>query len=226
MRNSTIDREIHYYYDEPSGIVTMMHGWGSLPGSFSGWHYISYYPKFYQALTSGFNSFSMSTHFPTGLNVNIELTTTDTGASYIANFFPMNPVNVSLPLGVPFAYFDQLITNYSLISGNITMTITLPPSIILSSVVFLFYAYNMSGTNQWDAAPNEFYRYSVTYNYIANSITIEMPADAFANGIISAMAYISEEFPAEIPGYDLFLISLFIVIVSSITIKIRRKKIK
>ena len=62
----------------------------------------------------------------------------------------MNPVDEPLPLGTAFAFFDQLTTNYSLISGNITMTIILPSTIDLTSVGFLFYAYNMSGTEQWD----------------------------------------------------------------------------
>ena len=81
----------------------------------------------------------------------------------------------------------------------------------------------MSGTEEWDPAPPEFYIDSVTYNFAANSIILEMPTFPF--GLISAMGYIdSEDLPPEIPGYDLFLMSLMIVIVSSLLIKKIRKK--
>jgi hypothetical protein len=137
----------------------------------------------------------------------------------------MNPVNVSLPAGTPIAFFDQLFANYTLITNNITMTIILPPSIDLDEMVFLFYAFNMSGTLEWDAAPPEFYTNSVTYLNATNTIIIEMEPFMFSKGILSAMAYISiEDLVAEIPGYDLFLMSLMVVIVSSLIIKKIRKK--
>jgi hypothetical protein len=223
LRNSTLDRELNFYFDETSGRVSMMYGWANQPVPGSEWTYLSYYPKFYQALTPGTNFFTASTHFPSGLSIQIELEALDWGSAYISNYFPFNPVNVSLPEGEPIAFFDQLFTNYSLINGNINMTVTLPSSIDLASVVFLFYAYNMSGTNEWDSAPPEFYNQSVSYNYAANSIIIEMPA--WPMGIVSAMAYISEDFPPEIPGYDLFLISLMLVVISTVLIKIKKKKL-
>ncbi|MFW9820441.1 MAG: hypothetical protein ACFFE5_12590 [Candidatus Thorarchaeota archaeon] len=223
MRNTTLDRELHFYFDETSGRVTMMDGWANQPVPGSEWSYLSYYPKFYQALTPGTNSFTMSSHFPSDITVNIELETLDWGAALVSNYFPINPVNVSLPQGQPFAYFDMLFTNYSLINGNVTMTITVSPSIDLASVLFFFYAYNLSGTNEWDAAPPEFYTQSVSYDYATNSIKIKMPA--WQMGIISAMAYFSEEFPPEIPGYDLFLISLMIIMISAVIIKVKRKKL-
>jgi hypothetical protein len=223
MRNTTLDRELDFYFDETSGRVTMMEGWANQPVPGSEWSYLSYYPKFYQALTLGTNVFTMSSHFPSDITVSVELETSDWGAALISNYFPANPVNVSLPQGQPFAYFDMLFTNYSLINGNITMTITVSPAIDLATVLFFFYAYNMSGTNEWDAAPLEFYNNSVTYNYATNSIIIEMPA--WQMGIISAMAYFSEEFPPEIPGYDIFLISMMIIVVSAFIIKHKRRKV-
>lgn len=155
----------------------------------------------------------------------IEMDVSNWGAALISNFFPMNPVNESLPQGVAFAFFDQLLINHTLVTGNITMTITLPTSIVLNSVLFIFYAFNMSGTLKWDAAPPEFYQYGVSYNYLTNSITIEMPAYFLANGIISAMAYFSEEFPPEIPGYDIFLISMLLIITSAVLLKTKRKRL-
>ncbi|MFW9902160.1 MAG: hypothetical protein ACFFDY_12920, partial [Candidatus Thorarchaeota archaeon] len=128
-----------------------------------------------------------------------------------------------LPLGTAFAFFDQLMINYSAIVGNVTMTMIIPSSIDLSTVGFFFYAYNMSGTEQWDPAPPEFYATSVIYNLVANTITIQMPTFPF--GLISAMAYLdSEDLPPEIPGYDLFFLSLAIITVSAILVKKIHKK--
>lgn len=45
LRNSTLDKEMHYYFDETSGLVTMMYGWGKIPVPGAEWTYMSYYPK-------------------------------------------------------------------------------------------------------------------------------------------------------------------------------------
>jgi hypothetical protein len=169
------------------------------------------------------NTFATSTNFPSGVTVTLEMNVNNTGAAYISTFFPMNPLDEPLPLGTAFAFFDQLMINYSLIISNITMTINLPTSIDLATIRFLFYAYNMSGTEEWDSPPPEFYIDSVTYNLATNSITIEMPTFPF--GLISAMAYIdTTDLPPEIPGYNIFLISLLIIITSGIVVKKIRKK--
>ncbi|MHA2182412.1 MAG: Loki-CTERM sorting domain-containing protein, partial [Promethearchaeota archaeon] len=228
LRNTTIDRELNFHFDETSGRVNMMYGWSKVPGPGSEWNYMSTYPKFYKPLNVGPNSFTTNTDFPTtGLSVSIdvEVGPTGTGAAFIYNYFPMNPVNVSLPAGTPIAFFDQLYANYTLITNNITMTIVLPPSIDLDEMVFLFYAFNMSGALEWDAAPPEFYANSVTYLNATNTIIIELEPFMFSRGIMSAMAYISlEDLGGEIPGYDLFLMSLMIIVVSSLIIKKVRKK--
>jgi len=223
LRNTTLNRELHFYFDEISGRMTMMYGWTKMPFPGSEWSYMSVYPKFYQALHSGTNTFTVSSYFPSGITVTIEMDVIGSDSAYISTFFPMNPVDEPLPLGTYFAFFDQLLINYSSIIGNVTMTITLPSSIDLSSVVFLFYAYNMSGTEEWDPAPPEFYLTSVTYNFATNSIIIEMPTFPF--GLISAMGYIdTEDLPPEIPGFNIFLISLMIVVISGIVIKKLHKK--
>lgn len=223
LRNTTVNRELNFQFDETSGEVTMMHGWSKMPFPGSEWSYMSVYPKFYHPLHVGTNTFAVSTNFPSGATVTIEMTLTGSGAAYVSTFFPMNPVDEPLPVGTAFAFFDQLMVNHTLIYGNITMTITLPPSIDLSTVGFFFFAYNMSGTEEWDSPPPEFYIDSVTYNFAANSIEIEM--QSFPFGLISAMAFIdSEDLPPEIPGYDLFLMSLLIIMVSGILVKKIRKK--
>jgi len=229
LRNSTLDRELNLYFDETSGRVTMMYGWVRQPIPGSDWNYMSIYPKFYEALTPGvLNHIVFDTDFPSGITVSMDVDVgpTGAGAALIYNYFTMNPVNVSLPNGTAMAYFDQLFAHHSLISGNITMTITLPTSIDLSEMIFFFYAFNMSGTLEWDSPPPEFYIDSVTYNFLTNTITLEMPA--WDRSIISAMAYFPiEDIPdtvEEIPGYNIFFISLLIIISSGIVIRKVRKK--
>ncbi len=224
LRNTTVNRELNYYFDETSGKMTMMHGWAKMPIPGEDWTYMSIYPKSYQALHSGTNVFSVSTNFPTGLVVNIEVEVSGSNSAYISTFFPMNPVDEDLPLGEAFAFFDQLMINHSAIIGNVTMTMILPSSIDLSTVGFFFYAYNMSGTEEWDPAPPEFYATSVIYNFATNTITIQMPTFPF--GLISAMAYLdSEDLPPEIPGYDLFLISMLVIMISGLLIRKFHKKV-
>jgi hypothetical protein len=231
LRNSTLDRELNFYFDETSGQVKMMYGWTNMGGPGSDWSYMSIYPKFSHALNPGPNSFTLSSDFPSGITitVDVEIGPTGTGAALIYNYFPMNPVNVSLPNGTAIAYFDQLFTNYTLISSNVTMTITLPTSIDVSTMVVFFYAFNMSGMNDWSEAPPDFYANYVTINAGTNSIIIKMEPFMFNKGIISAMAYMTgeegeEEIIEEIPGYNLYLISFLIIIASALLIRKIRKK--
>jgi len=227
LRNTTMNRDLNFHFDEASGKVIMMHGWNKNPGPVSDWNYMSIYPKFHEALTPGLNSFTLSTDFPTGLAVDMDVNIppTSPGAALIYNYFDKNPVNVPLPLGTPLAYVDQLIANYNAISGNITMTITLPNSIDINKMVFYFYAYNMSGSYEWDAAPSEFYVDNVVFNNDTNQIIIQMNSSWYSKGILSAMAYQTiEDAISEIPGYDLFFMSLLMIIVSSLIIKKVRKK--
>ncbi len=166
----------------------------------------------------------MNSDFITDMTVTVELDVSIGGATpeYIYNFLSMNPVNVSLPEGTPLAYFDQLITHYALIDGNITMTMTLPSSIDLNNIELRFYAYNMSGTLEWDEVPPDFY-VTIIYNYSTNSFTIETPAWPW--GVISAISYISvgaEEEPI-IPGYNVLIFIIGIIIISALIIKRKRK---
>jgi hypothetical protein len=227
LRNNTLDRELNFYFDETSGRVTMMYGWNADPINVTDWRYMSIYPKFYQTLNPGPNSFTLSTDFPTGVTVDmiVNVGGAGAGAALIYNQFSMNPVGVPIPNGTASTYFDLLFTDHSLISGNITMTIHIPSSIDISRDIFYFYAFNMSGTEEWDSPPPEFYLNSVTYNFVQNTITINM--EPWDRGVLSVMAFMSveEALPEEIPGYDLFLLSLMIIIVSGLVIrKVRRKK--
>jgi hypothetical protein len=227
LRNTTLNRELNFHFDETSGKVTMMYGWANTPGPGSEWRYISTFPKFHRALPPGSHSFTLNTDFPSGItvDVDVDIGATSAGAALIYNYFSMNPVNESLPEGTALAYFDQLFANYTAISGNVTMTIHLPSSIDIDEMILFFYAFNMSGTHQWDPAPPDFYADYVTFDNATNSIIIKMEPFMFNKGILSVLAYVTiEEVLNEIPGYDLFMISLMMIIVSSLIVKKIRKK--
>ncbi|MFX1278430.1 MAG: hypothetical protein ACFFA3_03385 [Promethearchaeota archaeon] len=226
LRNNTMDRELHLYFDETTGRVEMMYGWNADPISVSDWRYISIYPKFYEALAPGTNSFTLNTDFSNGVTVDVEVEVGPAagGTGFIYNQFIHNPVEVSVPNGTVTNYFDFLIEDSSVIVGNITMIIHLPSDVDLKNDLFFFYAFNMSGTEEWDSPPPEFYLYQVTYNFAQNTITIVL--EPFNDPIMSCMAFIDIEadLPEEIPGFDLFLISMLIVIISGVLVKKVRKK--
>ncbi len=229
LRNTTLSRELNFYFDSISGRVTMMSGWVNTPGPGSEWSYMSLYPKFYRSLAPGTHSFTVTNDFPTGITVQVDLEVGPVGAGveYLYNFFPanLNPVNISLPNGTIIAYFDQLFTHFGTIAGNITMTLTLPSSINVTNIIPLFYAYNMSGSLDWSGAPSSFYDESVILDAATNSIILHMNKTMFSKGIISGLSYVLiEEVLQEIPGYDIFLMSFLVIIVSALIIRKRRKK--
>ncbi len=228
MRNSTEDRSLHFMFDEASGRIEMIYGWSKQPIPGEDWSYMSLYYKHYQSLSTGANAITLNDGFSTGVTVNIQVDVAVGGpsAALIYNYFPMNPTNVSITNGTAIVYFDQLFENYGLITGNITMTITLPSSIDVDDIIAIFGAFNMSGTNQWDEAPPEFYDY-VIYDSATNSITIE--TGVWDTSVISMMAYVlrsatTTEPSDDIPGYDLFMISLMIIIISGLFVRKMRKK--
>ena len=190
LRNSTLDRELHFYFNETSGRITMMNGWSIVPIPGEEWTYGSTYLKHYQALAPGVNAFTLNDAFSTGviIEMTIEIGGIGTGAALLYNYFPMNPVNVSIPSGTPIGYFDQLIANYSLVVGNITMTMTLPLSLDLNDIDLVFASYNMSGTLDWSEATPDFYD-TLIYDYSNNSVTIETTPWGDIS-MISVMAYV------------------------------------
>ena len=167
----------------------MMYGWANMPGPGTGWNYMSIYPKFYEAFGFGTHSFQMESDFITDIIGTVEFNVTIGGpdVEYIYNFLSMNPVNVSVPKGTALAYFDQLIINYGLITSNITMTITFPSSIDLLENDIFFFAFNMSGSEEWDEAPQELYD-AIVYNYTTNSLSLETTTWGPVS-IFSAMSY-------------------------------------
>jgi hypothetical protein len=203
----------------------MMHGWANMPGSGSEWNYMTIYPKFNTSLTPGtVNEFTLQSDFTLDITVEVTLNVS-IGAptpEYIYNVIPFNPINITLPNGTALIFFDQLITNYGLIEGNITLIITFPLSIDLSQTELFFFAFNASGTDQWDQPPPEFYD-NIIYNYTANSITLEIEPWG-PQSVISAFAYIDLSQLPGIPGYEPIMILGFTMIgVLSLVIIMRKR---
>lgn len=226
LRNSTLNRALTFNFDPTSGRIIMMHGWMNTPIPGSEWTYASMYPKFNEALSTGINQFTLQSDFMLDITVDIELNVSIGGPTpqYIYSVIPFNPVNITLPNGTALVFFDQLITNYGLIDGNITFTITFPSSIDLSQTKLFFFAFNMSGTNQWDSPPPEFYD-AIIYDYGSNSIIFEVEPWG-PNGMISAFAYIDLSQVPGIPGYEPIFIFGFIIVAILSIITITRKRIK
>jgi hypothetical protein len=165
MQNTTLGRYFYYHFDVPTGRMIMMHGWTRTPLPGSEWNFMSIYTKKVETLSTGNNQFSLESDFTVDINVDVELDViAGPTPQYIYSVIPYNPINASLPNGIGLIFFDQLITNYGQVDGNITIIIAFA-SIFLSQVELFFFAFNMSGTNGWDQAPPEFYD-TIVYDYI------------------------------------------------------------
>ncbi|MFX0076104.1 MAG: hypothetical protein ACFE96_11715 [Candidatus Hermodarchaeota archaeon] len=223
LRNSTEDKSLYYHFDIPTGRVIMMHGWAKAPVPGSEWTFISSYTKKVETLSAGTNSFALESDFSLDISVNVEMNVTaGPTAEYIYSVFPYNPVNISLPNGTALVFFDQLITNYGQIDGNITFTIIFPSTIDLSQTELFFFAYNVSGSEEWNIVPPEFYD-RIIYDFDANSITF--PTEAWGpRGMISAFAYIDTSQVSYIPGYEPILVLGFSAIAILGIVSIYRKK--
>ncbi|MFW9829762.1 MAG: Loki-CTERM sorting domain-containing protein [Candidatus Thorarchaeota archaeon] len=222
LKNSTLDRSLYYYFDGASGRATMIYGWTTQPIPGSEWSYMSIYPKFYRTCPAGSNLFQLQSYFPMDITVNLAFNVTPLSpdVEYIYSMLPYNPINETLPEGTALVYFDQLTTNYIYIDGNLSMTITLPSSIDLSSITLYFFAWNITGTEEWIQPPPEFYD-SIIYDYSSNSFTIQTPSWG-SSSIISAISYTGGE---AIPGYNPIFLLIGMIGISSIFL-IKRKRSK
>lgn len=224
LHNSTEDKTLYYHFDVPTGRVIMMHGWARAPVPGSEWTFISSYTKKVETLSTGSNVFALESDFSLDISVVVEMDVLAGPTSeYIYSVLPFNPVNISLPNGTALVFFDQLITNYGQIDGNITFTIVFPSTVDLRQTELFFFAYNVSGLEQWNLAPPEFLD-KIVYDYDANSITFEVEAWG-PKGMISAFAYIDTSQVSEIPGYEPILVFGFSAIAILGIVSIYRKKI-
>ncbi|MBY9006266.1 MAG: hypothetical protein KGD63_05875 [Candidatus Lokiarchaeota archaeon] len=226
MRNTTLNKELHFHFDEISGKTLMMYGWATQPAPGGEWNYMALYPKFDQELSVGVNTFSFSTDLPPSISVSMEFTvgaTADPG-SFIHNYFPMNPVNATLPNSTLLAYFDMLFTNPSVITSNVTITIQLPSILDINNLAILLFGYNMSGNLEWELAPPEFYLENTIFDNITNRIILNM--EAWTGGMIIAIGYIEAPGAGGLPGYDLLVLGLTIFVMSGLAVRsIQKRKI-
>ena len=219
--NTTLDRQLDFHFDSTSGILTYLGGWVNQPGGDStDWSYTSVYPLNIENLTSGVSSFDFESDFVINIDLSISLNLTSAPFEYLYALFPFNPVNVPLPNGTALCYLDQITSHPSLVSGNITMTVTFPMSINLGTTDVYLFAWNVSGSSTWEIAPPESYEISLG----TNSIIIFYGAYS-ADSTIFAISY--KPPPSSgmgIPGYDPFLIIIGLTMVATILVKLRKKK--
>jgi len=169
LKNTTASKELNMYFDETTGRLKFLGGENYVMGD---WMYLSVYPEINKNLNTGSNTFVLSDNFnlePT-VTVDIDVTVGGGTSDFIYALLPHNPLDIPLPNGTSLLYMEQKLTDHSVIQGNITMTIQFPSSIQLDENFIYLYAWNLSGSEDWDLAPESFYDHSVTYDLVNNRI--------------------------------------------------------
>ena len=222
--NTTLDRQLDFHFDSTSGMLTYLGGWINQPGGDpTDWSYTSVYPLNCENLTLGESSFDFESDFNLDIDFSISINVTSVPFQYYYAVFPFNPVTVPLPNGTALCYLDQIISHPSLVSGNLTMTITFPSSINLATTEVFLFAWNVSGLSTWEIAPPEVYEIDIA----TNSIMVYFGAYS-ADSVISALSYIppSPSSPG-IPGYNPFLLIMGLILAAIMIMKVRgREKFK
>jgi hypothetical protein len=219
MTNTTLNKQLRLHFDSTSGITTFLGGWIRHPGSTSDdWHYTSVYPLYIEEPILGVSEIEIQSILVSDIEVSISLNTTG-ALEYLYALYPFNPVNISLPNGTALCYFDHITTHPSIISGNITLTITLPLSINLATTQVYLFAWNVSGSSTWELAPPDAYE----INVLTNSIIVQYPAFS-ADSLIFALSYDAPPTLPGIPGYNPLLFIMGLTISAIILVKIKSKK--
>ena len=225
LRNTTASKELHFYFNETSGRMKYIGG-----DNFAAhkWWHLSAYPENIRNLDHGSPHIELSDDFDMETAVTVDIDNVAIGVvqpDFIYALLPYNPVGVPLPNGTALLYLDHKITNHSLITTNITMTIDFPSSIDLSEIIVYIYSWNVTGSGEWELAPPEFYQHSVNYEVESNRMWFEIEVIG-PYMYLSAISYevMPEDGTPPIPGYDLFFLSLVIITVSTLIVKKLRKK--
>ncbi|MFX1569986.1 MAG: hypothetical protein ACFFCV_16650 [Promethearchaeota archaeon] len=168
FRNTTANKELNMIFNETTGIFKYFGGYYYM----GDWVYMSMYQEFIQNLNTGTNNFVLLDNYDmdSTVTVNIDVQVGSTTPDFIYALLPYNPIGISLPNGTALLYLDHKITNYTVIDGNVTMTVQFPSSIHFSIDTIYFWVWNVSSTSQW-ILPTQ----TIIYNYGSNSITIEFP---------------------------------------------------
>ncbi|MBY9016169.1 MAG: hypothetical protein KGD68_10790, partial [Candidatus Lokiarchaeota archaeon] len=228
LRNSTNNKEYDAYVDTTSGRITFMGGWMNMPGGDdSSWMYMSIYPMFNETLNSGTNVISVPNDAIGGIALSlINIITSNTEVELVNAILDHNPINTSITNGTVLYYNDLLITNTTGLE-NITFYIKFDESFDLENYNLTFWAWNMSGNNEWESAPPEATDMFV-YDYADNSLTIIFPVGGSSGplSIIMAVSYIYTGSEDAIPGFPLLITIGFLTISVIALIMIHLKKVK
>ncbi len=219
MTNTTLNRQLRLHFDSTSGMTTFLGGWIRQPGSApDDWSYTSVYPLIIENPILGVSEIDIQSILVSDIEISVNLNTSGT-FEYLYALYPFNPVNISLPNGTALCYFDHITTHPSMISENITLTITLPLSINLATTQVYLFAWNVSGSSTWELAPPEAYE----INVLTNSIIVSYPAFS-ADSIIFALSYDAPPTLPGIPGYNSLLLIMGLTLCAIIIAKIKSKK--
>jgi len=233
MRNTTLDRGFDTFVDTNTGAITFMGGWMNMPGGDdTTWMYMTIYPMYNETLHSGTTSIPVPNDAVSEIVVSdIEIITDNDGIELVDAILDYNPINTSISNGTVLYYNDLLITNTTGLD-NLTFYIKFADSFDLDFYDLTFWAWNMSGNNEWEAAPPSATDMFV-YDYADNSLTIIFPIGGGSGpiSIIMAVSYIYappvELIPkGEIPGFPLLMILGFLSLGAIALIIKQRKKIK
>jgi len=226
LRNSTIGKDYDIYIDISTGQITFLGGWMNMPGGDdTTWMYMAIYPMHNETLHSGTNSISVEINDAISelAVANIDIITNNTGIEVVNAILAYNPTNTSITNGTVIYYNDLLISNTTGLE-NLTFYIKFDESFDLNNYNLTFWAWNMSGNNEWEAAPPEATDMFV-YDYTDNSLTIIFPVGGGSGpiSIIMAVSYIYTGSEEAIPGFP-FLMILGFLSLSAIALIIKQKK--
>ncbi|TET03254.1 MAG: hypothetical protein E3J90_02020 [Promethearchaeota archaeon] len=228
LRNSTNNKEYDAYVDTTSGRITFMGGWMNMPGGDdTTWNYLSIYPMVNETLNVGINVISIPNDAISEIDAShIDIITSNTGVEIVNAILAYNPINTSITTGTVLYYNDLLITNTTGLA-NLSFYIKFDDSFDLDSYNLTFWAWNMSGNNEWSVAPPEATDMFV-YDYGDNSLTIIFPIGGSSGpiSIIMAVSYVNVSPPELIPGFPLLLTLGFLTIGVFALIMIHFKKVK
>ena len=138
MRNITATKELNMIFNETTGILKY---YGGDVYVMSDWWHMTTYQEFIQNLNTGTNNFVLSDNYdmdPT-VSVSVDVQVGGTTPDFIYALLPYNPINISLPSGTSLLFLDHKITNFTVIDGNVTLTVQFPSSIDLRIDLIYFF---------------------------------------------------------------------------------------
>jgi len=230
LRNSTLDRQLDTYIDVTTGAITFMGGWMNMPGGDdTTWTYMTFYPMHNETLLSGTNNIQVPNEAISEISIsNIIAITNNTGVELVTALLDMNPINTTLTNGTVLYYNDLLITNMTGLE-NLTFYLKFDGSFDLDNYNLTFWVWNMSGNNQWEAAPSSAASWFI-YDYDDNSLTMNFPISGSSGtlSIFMAISYIYIGPPVDdaIPGFSLLTTFGFLILGLIGLVMIHYKKIK